>query len=424
MRFVERDEASPKLGEFTSSELRVFAAINQQIAGAGSLRAILRYLFDATRELMPCDRLSLAFVEDRTHLIARHVVASYEPLVLKEGYVEELGASSLRGVLSSALPRVIDDLEIYANKHPESVSTRMLLAEGVRSSMTCPLLMNREVVGLLFRSSRQPGAYTERHARLQQAISQRLAQAVEKVHRIEQLDRALADYRRMLRFVTEQLEGSLTSMMVDVHGLIDGRHGELSAQQGPVMARLVERGDQLYELIKDYRDLERIETQEMHLRVQDTVKLEQQVVLPAMEILRSELAFYPMEVEVHLPTEEVGVECDPELLTSALVNLLSNALKYGAHGGHVEIVVAHKDGGFELSVHNDGPGFSPRARGEIFRKFKRLDEARLSDRAGTGLGLFTVNHIARLHGGQVFAESEPGQYARVGLFVPQPLAPK
>jgi signal transduction histidine kinase len=87
---------------------------------------------------------------------------------------------------------------------------------------------------------------------------------------------------------------------------------------------------------------------------------------------------------------------DRELLFEAMVNLVDNAIKFGASGGHVQIEVANTTTEVTMAVMDDGPGIAPKEREAVLRRFFRSDRSR--SRPGTGLGLSLVAAIARLHG--------------------------
>jgi PAS domain S-box-containing protein len=89
-------------------------------------------------------------------------------------------------------------------------------------------------------------------------------------------------------------------------------------------------------------------------------------------------------------------------------NLLSNSLKYRKpHEPPVIHVSASRDDDWWIiAVHDNGIGFDQKHAGEIFGVFKRLHG---NDYAGTGIGLALARRIVELHGGNIWAESEPGR---------------
>ena len=104
------------------------------------------------------------------------------------------------------------------------------------------------------------------------------------------------------------------------------------------------------------------------------------------------------------------VQADAGLMRHVLMNLLGNALKFGAERRDLHIALdAKEEGGFwRFSVADNGPGFDPAKIGELFKPFSRLDERQAG---GTGLGLTVVKRAVERHGGTVGATSTPGQGA-------------
>ena len=104
-----------------------------------------------------------------------------------------------------------------------------------------------------------------------------------------------------------------------------------------------------------------------------------------------------------------AVSCDPTLLSLVFSNLLSNALKFTRAVEHPVIQVGtHMNGGrMTLFVRDNGVGFDSRYADKLFGVFQRLH--REEDFEGTGIGLATVQRIIQRHGGEVWAESTPGQ---------------
>lgn len=106
---------------------------------------------------------------------------------------------------------------------------------------------------------------------------------------------------------------------------------------------------------------------------------------------------------------------DPLRLEQIVVNLLSNALKFG-HGKPIEIRVGCDERSALLEVCDHGIGISAEARERIFKRFERA----VADRSyrGLGLGLYIVERIVAAHGGTIAVASEPGQGARFTVTLP------
>lgn len=103
-----------------------------------------------------------------------------------------------------------------------------------------------------------------------------------------------------------------------------------------------------------------------------------------------------------------------ELIGQALSNLIDNALKYGASGGSIDMVLERRDNRLRLSVADRGAGIKPEQREEALLKYRRLDAARATE--GTGLGLALVAAVARLHNGEILLEDNaPGLRAVLAL---------
>jgi len=102
---------------------------------------------------------------------------------------------------------------------------------------------------------------------------------------------------------------------------------------------------------------------------------------------------------------------DPTLLRLVLENLLGNAWKYSGQNprARIEFGAASGDGRRVFAVRDNGAGFDMRVADRLFGLFQRLHSAK--DFPGTGVGLASVRRIVQRHGGEVWAESEPGRGA-------------
>lgn len=420
MRFVGPEDVRSLQDRLSVEEAGIVEEINRKVAARESLEDVLSFVFDSTSDISPCDRIGLALLEDNGgRIIAHHAVATYEPLLLRKGYAEDLHGSSLRTVLAKRTPRIIGDLERYLSLNPNSHATRLLVREGVRSSMTCPLLVEGRVVGVLFRSCRRPYAYDDRQVLLHQIVAERLSQAVEKTLRIERLAAANRDYFSMLAFVTHELKSPVASMMMDAGMLRDGFLGELQPKQRERVERLLGRGRYLLDLVQEYLDLARIEGGTLRAAVEE-VDFISEVMEPAVAVVMPQIEGKEMKLTVQTPDPPVSVGLDASLMKIVLVNLLGNAAKYGSAGGEIRLRVLPEIGRLQVGVWNEGPGFPEGDRWRLFRKFSRLQSPALMKEKGTGIGLYTCWRIVHAHGGHIHAASREGQWAEFTLEIPQP----
>lgn len=107
------------------------------------------------------------------------------------------------------------------------------------------------------------------------------------------------------------------------------------------------------------------------------------------------------------------------MLTTALSNLISNAITYSEGGTRVGISVRSDAGMVEISVKDQGIGISKDNLERVFERFFRVDRARSRTTGGSGLGLAIVKHIATDHGGDVTVWSMEGQGSTFTLRLPE-----
>jgi signal transduction histidine kinase len=108
----------------------------------------------------------------------------------------------------------------------------------------------------------------------------------------------------------------------------------------------------------------------------------------------------------------LGAWGDGKLLFEAISNLVDNAIKFVADGGHVVVSLTPGTSGTIIEIRDDGPGIAPGERRAVLRRFHRGADA--ADVPGTGLGLSVVAAILHLHGFQLeFGDAEPGLVVRI-----------
>ncbi|MEG0008148.1 MAG: sensor domain-containing diguanylate cyclase [Aeromonas sp.] len=224
------DPLMVELNELADSLDRRFRELHrlQEIAAEVSkglfIEDTLTLIYDTFAEFIPYDRIGCALLcDDGIRVRSFWSKSRIKQLPgLKEGYRAKLTGSSLAQILATGEPRIINDLEVYLAEHPRSLSTRLVLREGVRSSLTCPLQVDGKGIGFLFFSSASKHTYQKLHqevfvylARLVSSIIEK-AQLYRQVHELNaQLEAALAELKE--RSCRDALTGALNRGAIMEH---------------------------------------------------------------------------------------------------------------------------------------------------------------------------------------------------------------
>lgn len=125
-------------------------------------------------------------------------------------------------------------------------------------------------------------------------------------------------------------------------------------------------------------------------------------------IANAQVRFPEANIQVDIPADFPPIPADRLGLTSVVQNLLDNALKYSPPGAPVRIEVASlPECRIRLSVADQGIGIPDEEKLAIFEKFYRLGNEETRQTTGTGLGLYIVSQIVRLHGGTITVRNNP-----------------
>ena len=178
-----------------------------------------------------------------------------------------------------------------------------------------------------------------------------------------------------------------------------------------------ESGKHLLAILNDILDVSRLETGVWQLveREVDFNRVVQSVVRIVMERTERDGLTLDVKLDEHLP----HVVADERMVRQMLLNLLSNASKFTAEGGRIEVRSrAREDGGVELVVADTGVGIAEHDHETVLAPFGQVENPMSRKHSGTGLGLSLVKSMIELHGGKVEIESVPGEGADMKLVFP------
>jgi class 3 adenylate cyclase len=169
-------------------ELYVLLQLTHQINMGLLLDEVLDKAYASLRAILPYDRLGLALIDDDGEMVrAQWARSEYPRTMLNPGYAGRLQGSSLHGIMATEEPRIINNLVAYLQAHPGSDATRLMVEEGIRSSLTCPLISAGRAIGFMFFSSRTADTYEHVHVEIFKLIAGHLSLVVEKSNLYQQI---------------------------------------------------------------------------------------------------------------------------------------------------------------------------------------------------------------------------------------------
>ncbi|MCW2699591.1 MAG: phoR [Blastococcus sp.] len=180
-------------------------------------------------------------------------------------------------------------------------------------------------------------------------------------------------------------------------------------------ARIAHESERLARLVRELIDLSRLQGGEP---LPELAPVEVDHVL-AEAVDRTRMAARVKRLEIAVGGRSglvvQGVESQ---LTTAVTNLLANAVAYSAGESRIALAARARSGFAEIAVTDSGIGIPRKDRQRVFERFYRVDQSRASSTGGTGLGLAIVKHVASNHGGSVTVWSEEGLGSTFTLRIP------
>lgn len=220
--------------------------------------------------------------------------------------------------------------------------------------------------------------------------------------------------REFIAVVSHELKAPLMSIDAALQLIDEGCYGPLP-EPVPERVALVRRETRrLCRLVNDLLMLEKMKAGKFELCLLDTPVDE--LIMQSVEAVSA----YGQRLKVRIITVPCGLYAfvDGARVMQALINLLSNALKYSAPGSCVEVLAESHNDMVKVTVQDHGRGIPPEALERIFGKYEQVSNADALEKGGTGLGLAISKTIIEQHGGKIWAESVVGQGSSFHFLLP------
>lgn len=236
------------------------------------------------------------------------------------------------------------------------------------------------------------------------------------LHDITRLRRLESVRKEFVANVSHELRTPLSLIKGYVETLTDA-DAELPEADRRNFLRIIDKHTtRLERLVEDLLALSRLESGNPQLRKERF--LVEDLMEEIVENFRSRDDAAGYRFELQLERAPVAVNADALRVAQVIANLLENAIKYSGGEAKIEAGTRHEGDVVQSWVRDSGVGIAEKDLPHIFERFYRVDKGRSRESGGTGLGLSIVKHIVQLHGGSVWATSQPGAGACICFTLP------
>ncbi len=377
------------------------------------LKAVLNTLVESAARLCETEMAAIPRLtgSDLRHFASYGYTPDFQEFLERHPIVPGRGTATGRAALEGKTVHIPDVLA-----DPEYTLTEGQKLAGYRTLLAVPLMREGGPVGVLVMARIAQRPFTPKQIELASTFADQAVIAIENVRLFDeiqeknrQLQQASEHKSQFVSSMSHELRTplnviiGLTEMMVS-----NVAHFGTEMAQEPLQ-RVNRAGTHLLGLINQVLDLSKIEAGKLELNSQ-TVQLApliEEVIGTARQLAEQN----KNQLTAEAPDDFGSLTVDPMRLRQILFNLLSNACKF-TKGGEVKLKVRRLVDGrdwIEVAVADSGIGMTLEQQAKVFQEFTQADTSTAQRFGGTGLGLAITRKLARMMGGDVTVESEPGK---------------
>jgi len=230
---------------------------------------------------------------------------------------------------------------------------------------------------------------------------------------LKELDRLKSNF---IATMSHELRTPLTSVIGYSEMMLEGLGGPLTSEQREYLGIIMEKGENLLQLITSILDISKIEAGRTRLVIAevDVGQVLRDAVATVLPLARKKGVKVVWE-----PSPLPRIHCDRDKVRQCIVNLVNNAVKFTPAGGQVTVDARPLPGErVALQVADTGIGIAPDHLARVFDVFYQVDGTTTREFGGAGLGLAIVKSYVEAHGGEIKVESAPGKGSTFTVVLP------
>ena len=400
---------------------RLLVRLDDQVRSLGDAEEITytaARLLGAHLDVNRCAYATVHADEDTFDLCGNYTIGTHS--IVGRYRFRQFGAECMR-LMRAGEPYIVSDTRTDPRIDAED---RIAYEQtAIRAVICVPVLKSGRFVAAMAVHTLAPRVWTGAEVELLQRVASRCWESLERARvqreRASLLEAAEAANRakdEFLAMLGHELRNPLSPILTALQ-LMKLRGDDSSLRERVVIERQVTH---LTRLVDDLLDVSRIARGKVELKTA-IVELSE-IVARAIEVASPLLEQRTQTLAIDAPRAGLPVDGDPERLTQVVSNLLTNASKYTAPGGHIAVSASPEQGEAVIRVRDNGVGIAADVLPRVFDLFVQGEQAIDRAEGGLGLGLTIVRSLTERHGGSVAAHSE-GLGKGSEFVVRLPLAP-
>lgn len=417
-RLFDQTQSALRAQARLSAELRTVSEVSVAAAATLETDRLLFAAADLTRESFDLYHAHIYLLNETADtLVLRAGAGEVGRRMVEEGRTIPIAANSI--VARAARNR--DVVNVADTRQAPDFLPHPLLPE-TRAELAVPVIAGEKLLGVLDVQADKTGQFQAENVQVYKILAAQLAVAIQNAYffteqletaeKLREVDRLKTDF---LARMSHELRTPLNSIIGFADVLLMGLDGELTERMVEDLQLIRSSGYHLRDIIGDILDMSKIEAGRLELTYEtfDVRRVAAELMATAAPLAEQK----GLNLDLTIADDVSVISADRTRVRQVLWNIVGNAIKFTEHGD-VRVAVQRDNGEVVFVVSDTGVGIPPEELPHIFEQFRQVEPLSRGSVAGTGLGLSISKSLIELHGGRIWADSEPGRGSTFGFALP------